>query len=212
MSAAVRFGRWMAVGALALGYAFLAHYTNTTERTETLGTAVALAPIVLAVLSVAWHARRRTAVFVILGIGCIGILAAWNILEHHFNWIYWAEHAGSQLILCLVFGRTLGSRREPMCTFFARVVHGSLTPALERYTRQVTTAWVVFFGLMAVISTVIFFTASIGAWSLFANFFTGPLIVLMFIIEYGIRRWLHPHMKHAHILEGVKAVWKVPAR
>jgi uncharacterized membrane protein len=212
MSSVVRFARWSAIIALALGYAFLAHYTNTSERAETLGAVVALAPIVLALLSVGWHSRHRIAVFVMVAIGGIAVVVTWNILEHHFNWIYWIEHAGSQLVLCLVFGRTLFAGREPLCTFFARMVHGSLTPALEHYTRQVTTAWVVFFGLMAAISTIIFFAAPVRVWSLFANFFTGPLIAFMFIAEYGIRRHLHPHMKHAHILEGMKAVWKVPAR
>jgi uncharacterized membrane protein len=212
MSAAVRFGGWITISVLALGYAFLAHYTNTTERTETLGTVVALAPIVFAVLSLAWHSRSRTALFMVAGIGCVALAAAWGLLEHHFSWIYWAEHAGSQFILCLVFGRTLNAGREPMCTFFARVIHGSLTPELERYTRQVTVAWVVFFGLMAAVSTMIFFAASIRTWSLFANFFTGPLIALMFVTEYGIRRWLHPHMQHAHILAVVKTIWKKPVR
>jgi hypothetical protein len=32
----------------------------------------------------------------------------------------------------------------------------------------------------------------------------------MFIIEYLVRRRLHPHMQHAHILDAVKAFWNIP--
>jgi uncharacterized membrane protein len=211
MSTAARHGRWIAVLALSAGYALLAHYANTTAGTGTLGALLALAPIVLAALSVARHSRHRIAMLVLFGIGCAALLTAWNMLEQHADRIFWAEHAGSQLFLCLVFGRTLGAGQQPMCTYFARVVHGTLSPAHERYTRQVTVAWVAFFGLMAATSTILYFTAPLATWSMFANFFTAPLIGLMFIVEYAARRRLLPNMKHAHILAAVKAMWKAPA-
>lgn len=208
----VRFARWTAVIALAAGYALLAHYTNTTAQTETLGTLLALAPLVLAALLMAWHARNRTAALVLSAVGCAALITAWTTLEQNFSRIYWIEHVGTQLILFLTFGRTLVADREPLCTYFARMVHGSLTPVLARYTRQVTAAWVVFFGLMAATSTTLFFNASLETWSMFANFFTAPLICGMFVAEYLVRRNLHPHMEHAHILDAVKAFWKMPAR
>ncbi|WP_019142427.1 hypothetical protein [Noviherbaspirillum massiliense] len=210
MSQVFRSGRWIAGMTLAVAYALLAHYTNIAQ-TETLGTAVALAPIVLAALSMAWHARHRGVMLFLFLLACVALLLAWHPLEHHFNQIYWMEHAGTQLFLCTLFGRTLGPGREPLCTSFAKTVHGPLTPALERYTRQVTKAWVVFFSLMSATSTAIFFLASLSTWSAFANFFTAPLIGLMFVGEYLVRRRRHPHMRHAHILDGVKAFWKASA-
>ncbi|RJG07707.1 hypothetical protein D3870_18430 [Noviherbaspirillum cavernae] len=207
----VRFGRWAAVIAMALGYAFLAHYTNTA-RTATLGTLVALSPFVLAGFSMAWHTRRRALMLALFGLACGALYMAWNTLTQHYSRIYWLEHAGTQLVLCLWFARTLAAGREPLCTVFARVVHGALPPEIERYTRQVTKAWAAFFGLMSASSTVIFLTAPLATWSAFSNFCTAPLIGLMFVAEYAVRRRLHPHMEHAHILDAVKAFWNVPAR
>lgn len=206
-----RYGRPMLIIALALGYAFLAHYTNTGSGTRTLGTLVALAPLVLAALSFAWHSRHRLRMLVVFGAGCVALGMAWPAMAQHYDRIYWIEHAGTELILCITFLRTLGPGREPMCTYFARSVHGSLTPELERYTRQITVAWVVFFGLMATTSTAIFVATPLAVWSAFANFLTAPLIGSMFVAEYLVRRHLHPNMEHAHIFEGVKAFWKAPA-
>ena len=211
MSDLARYGRRMLILALAIGYALLAHYTNTASGTRTLGTLVALAPLVLAALSFAWHARRRTTMLLAFGIGCAALALAWPTMARHYDRIYWLEHAGTELILCITFFRTLGPGREPMCTFFARSVHGTLTPALQRYTRQITVAWVVFFGSMAATSTAIFAAAPLAVWSAFANFFTAPLIGSMFVAEYLVRRRLHPDIEHAHIFDGVKAFWKAPA-
>jgi uncharacterized membrane protein len=211
MSDWLRYGRRMLIIALALGYAFLAHYTNTRAGAETLGMLVALAPLVLAALSLAWHSRHRLGMLVVFGVGCTALGMAWTTMTHHYDWVYWIEHAGTELILCITFARTLSPGREPMCTYFARCVHGSFTPALERYTRQITVAWVIFFGSIAATSTAIFLAAPLAAWSVFANFLTAPLIGLMFIVEYLVRRQLHPDMEHAHILDGVKAFWKAPA-
>jgi uncharacterized membrane protein len=145
-----------------------------------------------------------------IGIACAGLLVFWNGIEHHFQWIYWIEHAGSQGILCIAFGRTLSAGREPMCSYFARMVHGKLEPALARYTRQITIAWVAFFGMMSATSTLLFFAAPLAAWSIFVNFFTGPLICLMFVIEYAARRHLLPDVEHVHILAAVNAMRKAP--
>lgn len=210
MSNLVLYGRRMLIITLALGYAFLAHYTNSTPGIETLGTLVALAPLVLAALSLAWHSRHRLGMLVVFGVGCTALGMNWTTMAQHYDRIYWFEHAGTELVLCITFGRTLVLGREPMCTYFARCVHGSLTPSLEHYTRQVTVAWVAFFGLMATTSTVIFVIAPLATWSVFANFFTAPLIGLMFVVEYLVRRHLHRNMEHAHILDGVKVFWKAP--
>jgi uncharacterized membrane protein len=205
MPEVVRYGRLLAVLALTVGYALLAHYTNTGSRNETLGTLVALSPIVLALLVMAWHARHRAVMLAAFALGCLTLLLIWNTLEHHFPWIYWIEHAGTQLVLCLVFARTLRAGREPMCSYFARMVHGTLAPAVARYTRQITYAWVVFFGFISMTSTVLFFAAPVAIWSAFVNFFTGPLICLMFVLEYGARRY------HVSIFAAIKAMQKSPA-
>ncbi len=212
MTRVLRFGRWAGVITLALGYAILAHYTNATPQTENLGLGVALAPILVAVALVAWNAAHRLLMLTLLVAAAIALWALWSRMAHHYSLVYWMEHAGTQLMLCAVFARTLLAGREPMCTGFARMVHGTLAPVVARYTRQVTVAWALFFGGMASVSTLLYAAAPLETWSIFANFFTAPLIVLMFVLEYAARRMLLPDIEHAHILDGVKAYWKQPAR
>lgn len=207
MSAASRYGRGTIILLLAVSYALLAHYTNANHN-ETLGALVALTPIVLAILTMAWHSSHRLVMLTAIGGACALLLASWGKVAHHFNQIYWVEHAGSQLVLCMVFGRTLFNGREPMCTYFAKVVHGTITLEIALYSRKVTVAWVIFFGMMSSTSTIIFFTCPLPVWSAFAYFFTAPLIGLMFVVEYGVRRMLQPHMQHAHILAAITAVWQ----
>ncbi|NMM25722.1 MAG: hypothetical protein HHJ12_00205 [Glaciimonas sp.] len=211
MSATAGLGRGIAVVTLGVAYACLAHYTNSRNGTEVLGTVLALAPILLVLRSMAWQAQHRIAALLIFCIGFGALFAAWNMLTQHFAWIYWFEHAGSQLMLCLGFARTLRPGREPMCSYFARMMDGPLTPQLARYTRQATKAWTVFFAVMAAGSTLLFVTVAQSAWSVFANFFTAPLIGLMFVLEYGARKILLPKMQHGHILDTLKVVWKVPS-
>lgn len=204
--------RWLALGALGLAYAVLAHHTNTTPDRGVLGTALAIAPLACAALALAWNSPRRPAMLLACGLGFGAFWLAWSRLPWHFSLIYWIEHAGTELLLCLAFARTLAPGREPMCGYFARIIHGTLAPPIERYTRRLTRAWAVFFGTMAAVSTLLYHTAPLAAWSLFANFATGPLILLMFVAEYALRRRLYPNMQHVPMMAAVKAYWNAPAR
>ena len=208
MSFVVRYGRVIAVFAIGLSYAVLAHYANTHPVHKTLGALMALLPISAAVTALAWHSKHRVLALSALGIAGAILFVAWSRVEQHFNYLYWFEHAGSQLLLCLVFGRTLRQGRIPMCTYFAKAVRGTITPEVERYSRQVTVAWTIFFGLMFSVSTVLFFMCPMPIWSVFANFFTAPLIGLMFVVEYCARQLLYPQDQHGPLLETIAAVWK----
>ena len=84
-------------------------------------------------------------------------------------------------------------------------MHAPLTPQHELYARQVTVAWTLFFAAMALTSTLLFFLAPLASWSVFANFLTLPLVALMFIAEYWVRRWVLPDMQDAHILDALRA-------
>ena len=211
MSAAGGAARVAAVGILGLGYACLAHYTNTSD-TGIAGAMLALAPLAIAALVLGWRSRRRLPAMILAIAACVAALLALPLLQRHTSLIYWFEHAATQSLLCIAFARTLAPGREPMISVFARMVHGPLGPQMVAYTRQVTLAWSVFFGAMALVSTVLFFSTTVSIWSTFANFFTAPLIALMFIVEYGVRRRVLPDMEHATILDGVQAFWKATPR
>lgn len=210
MADTARNGRWIVFAALAAGYALLAHHSMATDSAG-LGTPLALAPLAVAAFSLAWHSARRIAMLLLVLAACGALAMEWSTLQRHFGMIYWIEHAGTELLLGIAFGRTLAAGREPMCTYFARIAHGTMTPELARYSRTVTKAWALFFIGMSTASTAIFFTAPLAIWSVFANFLTAALIAGMFIVEYAIRRLSLPGVEHAHILTAIKLFWEKPS-
>ncbi|MDP2238776.1 MAG: hypothetical protein Q8K18_01270 [Burkholderiales bacterium] len=207
-----RIARWLGIAALVIGYPLLAHYTNESAHGGNLGALVSIAPVVLIALVLAWRSHRRFIVLGVLALLCVALWAGWPALMNHYGLVYWLQHVGIQLILFMTFGRTLIAGRQPLCTRFAEAVHAPLTPQHEIYARQVTVAWTLFFAAMALASTVLFFLTPLATWSVFANFLTLPLVVLMFIAEYWVRKRVLPDMRQTHILDAVRAFRNTPAR
>ena len=50
---------WLGIAALLIGYPLLAHYTNESAHSGNLGALVAIAPVVLIALALAWRSPRR---------------------------------------------------------------------------------------------------------------------------------------------------------
>lgn len=204
--------RWLGIATLVIGYPLLAHYTNKSAHSGNLGALVAIAPVGLLALVLAWRSPQRIVMLGVLVLMCAALWAGWSALEHHYGLVYWLQNVAMQLILFMTFGRTLIAGRQPLCTRFAEAVHAPLTPQHEIYARQVTVAWTLFFAGMALASTLLFFLAPLATWSVFANFLTLPLVALMFIAEYWVRRWVLPEMRHTHILDAVRAFRNTSAR
>lgn len=204
---AFRTVRWVGIAALVVGYPVLAHFTHQSESLRPLGAAVAVAPLFLIALVLAWRSPRRALMLGVLALACGALWLAWPALSQKFAVLYWLQHAGMQFALLIFFGRTLMPGQLPLCTRFARAVHAPviLSPAHERYARQVTLAWTVFFAVMGAASTALFFLTPLSLWSVFANFVTPLLVASMFIVEYRVRRWLLPNLPPAHILDAVRA-------
>ena len=160
---------------------------------------------VCAVLASLSSPRPRTGLL----LTALGVAAIWywqTALSRHIDYVYLAQHAGAHLGLGLVFARTLSAAHGPaLITRLATRVHGSLPPAIERYTRQVTMGWTVYFFAMGLLSLVLFASTSLETWSILANLVTLPLIIAGFLVEYLLRHWLHPDFDHVSIFEGIRA-------
>lgn len=136
------------------------------------------------------------------------VLSFWPVLLVRLDLIYLTEHVATNAMLCWFFAHTLFAGRTPIITTLARTIHADMPAKIERYTRQVTVAWSMFFALQIVCSLVIFNLASIEAWSLFANVLNWPLVILMFALEYACRKRVNRDFPHATIKESIDAYFK----
>ncbi len=191
------------------GYALLAHYTNTIAKNGNLGTLAALAPLAFFAFLMAWNSPRRFMMLSALALAGLFAWSQWHELASHFGLINWLQDMGMQLALFFAFGRTLTGGQKPLCVRFAEAAHAPLSKQHETYARNVTLAWTLFFGFMALASTLLFFFAPIGVWSIFANFLTLPLIALMFIVEHRVRKSVLPDSKDARILDELRSFRRV---
>lgn len=197
--------RGVAIALLVMIYSLLAHYTHQSAARAELGIVVALAPVVVIALLLAWHSAQRIAMLILVGLAVLVLRWQWTTLTQHVGLMYWLQYTSMQIMLFVMFARTLVGGRKPLCTHFAEIVHAPLSPSHVIYARQVTVAWSAFFLAMALTSTALFFWAPINTWSIFVNFLTWPLVGLMFVAEYGVRRWRLPELRHTHLLDAIRA-------
>ncbi|OGU22060.1 MAG: hypothetical protein A2580_17000 [Hydrogenophilales bacterium RIFOXYD1_FULL_62_11] len=210
-----RVARGFIVAAGVIAYPVLAHYSAATSAATTLpslGVAVSLAPSLAILLWLAWRSPRRLLMLALCVAVGVGLALFWGALQRNFNWVYFLQHVGTNVMLAAVFGTTLMRGRQALVTKLAETVHRTtLAPEVLRYTRQVTLAWTLFFLATALVSSALFCCASMEAWSIFANFLSFPLILLMFAVEYAVRLRKLPNLEKHSIMDGVRAFWKRPA-
>ena len=196
---------WATIVVLGIGYAALSHLAVASAAPDLLDALVAVTPLLALALAMAWRSAQRMLMLALWLAACAALygMSAW--LMAHSHWIFLLQHAGIHALLCGAFGRTLLAGRTPMVTGLAAIVHGSLSPALGRYTRSVTWAWSLYFGITAGLSLLLFWLAPIAVWSAFANLLGGPLLVLMFAGEYAVRCHVLPAGDRAGPLEAIRA-------
>ncbi|MEE9331848.1 MAG: hypothetical protein V3U89_06410 [Methylophilaceae bacterium] len=190
---------------LILGYSLLANYTLQSKNYAAIGAFVALVPIFLICLLLAFRSKQRFLMLGLLVLVSPLFWFAWEYFKLHYDWVYWLVHESVQLLLLITFARTLMPGQQPLCTQFAQMAHGSLSPEHTTYSRQVTIAWVLFFAAILLTSNYLFFFYPIKTWSIFVNFAYLPLVTMMFIVEYMVRKWALPEESQTNIMEAVYA-------
>lgn len=201
----LRVSRWAAVAAACIAYPVLAHLAAADDHPDMLDAAVAIVPLIALAILMAWRSPQRPLMLLTCLAGCAALYAISGWLVQHYNWVFLLQHAGIQALLGVAFVRTLRHGQVPMVSRFAAVIHGPLSPALARYTRQVTWAWSLYFAVMTVLSLLLFWLAPIAVWSAFANLLNLPLLVLMFSAEYVARLFLLAPSDRAGPLEAIRA-------
>ncbi len=196
----------VATAAVWAGYAVLSHQAASAPKPGLLEACILVAPVMAFALVVAWRSGARRAWLSLWFVAAAGLFLAREWVPAGSAWVLLAQHAGIHAGLCIAFGRTLAAGSVPMVSRLAERVHGPLSPRLQRYTRNVTWAWVAYFALMALASVLLFAFARVEVWSVFINFLTLPLLLAMFACEYLVRMLLIPASERAGFLQSI-ASW-----
>jgi len=185
--------RGLAIVVLVVVGAGLAHLGSAGDPDSPLAKLLGLTPIVVALGLLAWRASHPA--LTVAGIALLlgGLAWLWPTLRHNVALLYFVQHAGINLALATLFGRSLLGPGEALITQLARAVHGGeISAGKRRHTRQVTLAWTVFFLANALVSALLWHFAPLAVWSAFANLLAMPLVALMFAAEHVWRSRVLP--------------------
>jgi uncharacterized membrane protein len=196
-------GRRLQLAAVLLffiAYSVLSHYSNLNLQALDLRTLLALAPMLALGLVLLW--RWSGALMALLAAAAAAYLlrAFWPVFAQNFSIVYLVQQIGFYSIMAFTFGRSLRKGSVPLCTQLADKVHGPLSALELRYTRNVTVAWVIFFLCNVAANVLLFEFAPLRVWSVFVNFCSLPLILLMFVAEYAVRRRVLPRVQRSGLI------------
>ena len=118
-----------------------------------------------------------------------------------------AEDVGIHVALALWFGSTLRAGSVPLITRLAARIHGTLTPAKERYTRAVTRLWTAAFAALSALSLGLYALLPFPEWALFADVGSPLLLAALFFGEYALRYRLHPEFERTRVRDMWRA-WR----
>ena len=193
-----------AIAVFVVAYAILSHYANSAVPSRDLSVAVALGPVLVIGFVLIWRSAHVPVALVAAAATALLLHHYWPVLTRNFPVVYLVQEGGFYSLMSLSFGMSLRPGRVSLCTLLADKVHGPLSAAEVVYTRRVTAAWTLFFAAIAAITVSLYSFAPLRNWSLFANFCVAPLVGLMFVAEYAVRRRVLPQVDSRGILAAVR--------
>ncbi|MFT3760287.1 hypothetical protein [Thauera sp.] len=181
--------RGLAVLPLLAVWALASHYSSAGDVHPAFGAALGVAPLAIAAALLLWRIPSVPLRYAACAAGAALLVWLWPQLLHNIALLYYLQHLGSHVALGMVFGQTLLGPGEALITRLARAIQpgGQLSERQIRYTRRVSIVWTAFFFGNALLLTLLFAFAPTAVWSIHANLLTGPLIGLVFLVEYLIR-------------------------
>jgi uncharacterized membrane protein len=193
-----------AIIVFVVAYAGLSHYSNSVAKNHNLGVGLALGPVLTIGLLLIWRWTHLLVALLAAAAAAVLLRHYWPVMEKNFPVVYLLQEGGFYSLMAASFGLSLFGNRVSLCTQLADKVHGPLNAQELRYTRRVTAAWALFFLSITALTVCLFVLAPLRVWSFFANFCVVPLMGLMFVAEYAVRRRVLPHVSRRGILAAVR--------
>ena len=209
----MRWARRLQIAAVAvflIAYAGLSHLSNSNPQARDLATLLALAPMLGLGFLMVWRWNGLGLAVLVSAAVLIGLHQYWGVLIAEFTLVYLLQQCGFYTLMAWTFGRSLFNGRTPLCTQFADRIHGPLTELEVRYTRAVTWAWVLFFIGNLIVTFLLFAFASLRTWSFFVNFISLPLVLLMFVVEFAVRRRVLPQVQRHGLIATLRIYFASP--
>ncbi|RRQ24015.1 hypothetical protein D5687_04585 [Guyparkeria sp. SCN-R1] len=190
-SAATRLRGWLIGAMVALNVVF-AHLFAGQDQVSLAQAALAVGPLgIVALILILPRLNRIGGLIGLVGLSLL-VLGTATVLHDRVSLLYLLQHLAVHIALAAFFLASLKPGRVPACTRFAEQVHDAMTPALNRYTRQVTWAWGLFFVINGAFSVALMALAGPAIWADYAVYATFPLVALMFVLEYLVRLGVLP--------------------
>jgi len=194
-------------GALLAAYALASHWLMLHAAQKPWAVAALFGPLLFAVA--AGGLQRRHAPTLAFCAALLGVLVL--VVQRggvdDMNRMYVLQHAGIHAALAWLFASTLRAGGTPLITALAQSVHREFTPAMRRYTGQLTQAWALYFVAMIALSFSIYALAPWPWWSLFCNVLTPIAVGVFFVGEHILRYHWHPDFERLS-MRGAMQAWR----
>lgn len=179
--------------ALLLLWMVASHLGSVGVGPVDLNVAVAMWPFAAAWGVLLWRWRAWGGRLLGVTAGVAVLVWVWPWLRPQVALLHYLQLLGIHVMLVLLFGQSLWGPGDALITAMARrIFPGELSERNVRYTRGVTLAWTLFFGVNGLVSSALYVWAPVRVWSVHANLLMGPLVALMFALEHGVRLCMLP--------------------
>ena len=178
-----------------LGIAFVSPLASHVALASGWGLHVALALAAVqagAVGLIIWESVRPGWARLLAPVATVLLLSAltWGTAQSPAEGLAAAAGTSHALFYCgllALFGHTLLPGHVPLVTRIAHRVNTVFHDGMEAYTRSVTVAWSVFFAAQLLVSAGLLLTNE-GWWAFYVSTLHMPLVILMAVGEYAVRR------------------------
>jgi uncharacterized membrane protein len=192
---------------LLVAYFVAMHLTLINPRWHSLAALFAVLPLAVLAATQLWQSIANKQAAAVLITTLIALIAwQWPWLVSQTDRIYLVQHAGTMLFLAGVFAHSFRHPKGDWVTRLAGVIHNGLTPKMAAYTANVSRAWVLVFCSIGLASCGLYFAGQTEWWSALVNLLTWPIVGVVFVIEYIVRR-VHLHdTEHISLLDTAQRV------